>query len=303
MIQRKLRGRMPWAHLPLLATALSLLAADRRVRACLATAGGHIVGPDHGQHRRCRPTPSVAIDPSRRSSGGTIVVDPVGRGEDPPEGGPCGWCRPGPASRGPRPGRGGRAAVRLWAMVLPKPMPGIDPDLLHATLGSRRRDPVGQVGADLVRRRRRSGERPAWSPGRPACAWPPSPPRSRRRPAQSEAETSLTRVAPAATAARATSGLRVSMRHPDVPGQRLDDGEDPTQLLVHRDRIGAGPGAISPPTSSTDAPSASRASPWAMAASGSRKRPPSQNESGVTLSDPHDLGERHEGPCVGASVG
>src|ERR1700733_13518555 len=40
------------------------------------------------------------------------------------------------------------------------------------------------------------------------------------------------------------------------------------------------------------APSAARRCAWAMAAAGSRKRPPSENESGVTLSTPMTSGRR-----------
>src|ERR687893_204391 len=43
-------------------------------------------------------------------------------------------------------------------------------------------------------------------------------------------------------------------------------------------------------TSFTSAPSATRARPWATARSGSRKRPPSEKESGVTFSTPMTRG-------------
>src|SRR5437868_6026547 len=50
---------------------------------------------------------------------------------------------------------------------------------------------------------------------------------------------------------------------------------------------GAAPGRVdSPPTSRTSAPCSASSIPCATAASGSRKRPPSENESGVTLTIP-----------------
>ena len=100
------------------------------------------------------------------------------------------------------------------------------------------------------------------------------------------APTSLSSVAPAATAARATAALRVSIEtRAPLGGERLDHGDDPPQLL--RLATGAAPGRVdSPPTSSQSAPSASRARPWAMAAAWSSNCPPSENESGVTLMTP-----------------
>ena len=55
------------------------------------------------------------------------------------------------------------------------------------------------------------------------------------------APTSLRSVAPAATAARATTGLAGVDRDPGAAGgERLDDGDDAPQLLVLRDGRGAG---------------------------------------------------------------
>ncbi len=54
---------------------------------------------------------------------------------------------------------------------------------------------------------------------------------------------------------------------------------------------GSAPGRVdSPPMSIRSAPASASASPCAIAASGSRKSPPSENESGVTLITPISAG-------------
>ena len=70
-----------------------------------------------------------------------------------------------------------------------------------------------------------------------------------------EAEMSLTSVAPAATAASATAALRVSMETRTWRGQGRDHVDDPAPLLGLIDRLGPGR-VLSPPTSTTSAPSA-----------------------------------------------
>ena len=77
----------------------------------------------------------------------------------------------------------------------------------------------------------------------------------------SEADTSLTMRAPAATAASATSGLRVSIdTATPSAASAATTGTHPAQLLVHRH--GLGPGRVdSPPTSTQSAPSADDLAP------------------------------------------
>ena len=99
--------------------------------------------------------------------------------------------------------------------------------------------------------------------------------------------TSLTMQAPASSAAAATSGLRVSteMGIVSAAASRLITGT--TRSRSSSAGTASAPGRVdSPPTSITSAPSAAIARPRSAAASGSRYRPPSENESGVTLSTP-----------------
>ncbi len=76
----------------------------------------------------------------------------------------------------------------------------------------------------------------------------------------------------------------------------LDDGQNAVDFLLGGDGSGERgslveavetPGRVdSPPMSRMSAPWSSSSRPWAMAACGMRKRPPSEKESGVTLSTP-----------------
>src|SRR4051812_21934915 len=100
------------------------------------------------------------------------------------------------------------------------------------------------------------------------------------------AVTSLTKLAPAASAAAATSAFEVSIdscapvaASPSITGR--------TRRSSSSAGTGSAPGRVdSPPMSRISAPSAARRSPWATASPASRKRPPSENESGVTLTTP-----------------
>ena len=79
-------------------------------------------------------------------------------------------------------------------------------------------------------------------------------------------------------------------RHGRLGREPHDHGQHPVALLGGS-RTGVAPGRVdSPPTSSTSAPAATSASPCATAASGSRNRPPSEKESGVTLTMPITAG-------------
>src|SRR4051812_25620352 len=60
-----------------------------------------------------------------------------------------------------------------------------------------------------------------------------------------------------------------------------------TRSISTSTETGEAPGRVdSPPTSRTPAPSPASCKPWATAAPGSRNSPPSENESGVTLTTP-----------------
>ena len=67
--------------------------------------------------------------------------------------------------------------------------------------------------------------------------------------------------------------------------RRLDDRHDPPEFLVTGGPVGRGR-VDSPPTSTIAAPSATIRLAASTATAGSRWTPPSENESGVTLTTP-----------------
>ena len=90
----------------------------------------------------------------------------------------------------------------------------------------------------------------------------------------------------------ATSAFVVSMLTgtPASAARRSTTGQHPRRSRPRR-RPARRPGRVdSPPTSRRSAPAATSARPWATAASGSRKRPPSEKESGVTFTTPMTAG-------------
>ena len=99
--------------------------------------------------------------------------------------------------------------------------------------------------------------------------------------------------APAATAARITAGREVSTEIGiDVERARAST-TGTTRAISSATDGGRDPGRVdSPPMSRSSAPCSIIASPWSMAAVGSVYRPPSENESGVTLTIPHTSGAR-----------
>ncbi len=106
-------------------------------------------------------------------------------------------------------------------------------------------------------------------------------------PGSPPAVTSFTMVAPAASAASATAALRVSTLIGTVVSAARRATTGSTRSRSSASGTGVAPGRVdSPPTSSRSAPAATSASPCETAASGSRNRPPSENESGVTLTMP-----------------
>ncbi len=99
--------------------------------------------------------------------------------------------------------------------------------------------------------------------------------------------TSLTRSAPAAMARRATSGLRVSMETGTGDEDANAFRTGPTRRHSSSQGTVSAPGRVdSPPMSMIAAPSETIWRARAIAASASAYRPPSENESGVTLRTP-----------------
>jgi hypothetical protein len=94
-------------------------------------------------------------------------------------------------------------------------------------------------------------------------------------------------------AARATAGLRVSMEigTATLPARTRTTGM--TRRSSSSSGTGSAPGRVdSPPMSRMPAPSAANRSPCSIARPGSSQRPPSENESGVTLTIPITTGSR-----------
>ena len=123
----------------------------------------------------------------------------------------------------------------------------------------------------------------------------PRRPRSAISGSPRSAVTSLTIVAPAAERGRGDGGLRGVDRDPRLGARRRPAPRSPAAPgAAPRPRdTGSAPGRVdSPPMSRIAAPSARAAAPWAIAASGSRYSPPSENESGVTLTTPMTVKRR-----------
>src|SRR5438309_11331496 len=102
---------------------------------------------------------------------------------------------------------------------------------------------------------------------------------------------SLTTVAPASRAAAATEASEVSTLTgtPASAARRKMTGT--TRRRCSSAGTGGDPGRVdSPPTSRTAAPAAASSRPCSTARPGSRNRPPSENESGVTFTIPITAG-------------
>ena len=94
-----------------------------------------------------------------------------------------------------------RSSDRLWAGVLPKPMPG-STQTSPTPAARAARGPLEHEAVDLGHHVAVAGVVLHGARARPACAWPPSRRRAPAATSHSEAEMSLTSVAPAATRGR-----------------------------------------------------------------------------------------------------
>src|SRR6266566_2281053 len=100
-------------------------------------------------------------------------------------------------------------------------------------------------------------------------------------------ETSFTIDAPASMAFEATAGFIVSIERGTGTFAARPRITGPTRRHSSSADTGSEPGLVdSPPMSTRSAPMSTRSRPWRRAASASKKRPPSENESGVTLRIP-----------------
>src|SRR5690242_10026491 len=101
------------------------------------------------------------------------------------------------------------------------------------------------------------------------------------------ADTSLTIVAPARSAASATAAFVVSTLIGTSTRAATSEMTGSTRAISVSASTGSAPGRVdSPPTSSTAAPAPASSQAWATALAGATKRPPSEKESGVTFTTP-----------------
>ena len=186
----------------------------------------------------------------------------------------------------------------MCSAVLPKPMPGSMQICVLGAIPLARATRPARPGTPRPRRpRRRSGGRAASSSARPACASGrrARPPRRRPRPWRDRGAAPRRRSRsrrPARIAASATTAFTVSIEMgTSVSAARRADHRQHPPAARRRAGRGPTPGRVdSPPTSRMSAPSATSCRPWATAAPGRGTRPPSENESGVTLTTPITAG-------------
>src|SRR6516225_6280647 len=173
-------------------------------------------------------------------------------------------------------------AVRLCSGVLPKPIPGSSTMFWRAMPAraamSSEREKNAQISAMISIDGSAASRLCMMITGTACCATTRASSLSRCRP-----HTSLTMAAPAASAQAATSAFIVSMET-GTPSATA------AGRMGARRRISSATETDSAPISNTSAPSAIIRRAWSIAFLGSRKRPPSEKESGVTLSTPITIG-------------
>src|SRR5437763_6213782 len=173
----------------------------------------------------------------------------------------------------------------LWSMVLPNPMPGsiqISPTPAPRAASAR---PTRYSRTSATTSSYTGSSCIVRGSPRLFMATHPVPVDGATSASSGEPDTSLTMVAPAATAAAATAGLRVSMLTRTSGASSSMTGS--TRRSSSASSTGSAPGLVdSPPTSTMSAPSATSCRPCSTAAPGSNHRPPSEKESGVTFSTP-----------------
>ena len=221
--------------------------------------------------------------------------------------------REAPTTTGqPSAARSGSAARRrrLEAASLPKPMPGssrvrsagIPAAAAAAARPARNSCTSATTSAYAVSRCIVAGSPRMCMRTMPA----PRPATTASMRASRAAVTSLTRDAPAASAAAATSGLEVSTETITAGRRRASAATTgTTRSISSATGTVAAPGRVdSPPTSMTSAPASDMARACATAASGAANRPPSENESGVTLTTPITAGRprRHSSASLRSST-
>ena len=204
------------------------------------------------------------------------------------------------------------ASCRLCSGVLPKPTPG--------SSAMRSAPMPAAVAAERRSARKRRTSTTTSSYAGAACMVPGSPSMCMRHtpavrcaaaacnaPGRCSARTSFTMSAPASSTAAITSGRLVST-DTGTPSVTACWTTGSTRRSSSARSGVAEPGRVdSPPMSRMSTPSATRVSQWRRAASVSAWRPPSENESGVTLTMPITCGRersmRKREVCQKAFIG
>ncbi len=191
-----------------------------------------------------------------------------------------------------------RSSAQLCSAVLAKPRPG------SSTIRSRSM-PAARIASTRSASSSRTAATTPPGPSYDACccmvslcarqcmatyAAPVAATVSSMRGSASPPETSLTMSAPASRAASATS-LRIVSTDTVAPSAASAVMTGTTRASSSSTSGRVAPGRVdSPPTSRMSAPATSSSRPCAIAASGVAQRPPSENESGVTLTTPISTG-------------
>ena len=295
MIQQKhagLRGPAPSGpsrHRVSVPSARSITSSSRDVRRAVArdVVHPHDAAPWSTAH-------TVGGQRARRRGAATAVAEHACRGSD---------LRDVPDQhaarrRAPTSSASRASSARLCSAVLPKPMPGSAQQRAarDARPRARPRVAVDEEVADLARRRRRSAGLPASCAARPACASR----RARRRPRRRH-RACRGRCAAGDVVDDASRRRRARPRRPRPswcrcsPARRLGGerarrpaarGAAPRRRRPARRRAGS----TRRRRRARRRPPRPASRPCATAASGSRKRPPSEKESGVTLTMPMTAG-------------
>ena len=231
---------------------------------------------------RHRPV-AVASEPSSRSSTGTSAT-PSDAASSRPEEPLAAGAHDHRAAGGDQlveVGEQGQVVLRGLAEADAR----VDPDLVDPGVAGRPR-PARPGSRGPRRPRRRSGGRPASCAGRPACASPPSRRRRGRHLVQRGGHVVDERGA-GGDGRLGHLGVAGVDRDPDVrrPGLAIT-GSTRRLLLGRVDRLGARAGSTRRRRRPRRPPRPPAGAPWATAAAGSRYRPPSENESGVTFRTP-----------------
>ena len=225
----------------------------------------HVVDPDHRRARQHGP--GGGGDGARQAVAPRPAGSPVGPGRQAPEEALAARPHEHREALGHELGE----VVQQGQVVrrgLAEADAGVHPHLAHP--GLERASAPGRAGRRAPRRpRRRSGGRPAWCAASPCMCMATHPTPDSAATGHSDAEMSLTRVAPAATAASATARLTVSTDTRTWGASASITGT--TRRSSSRSDTGSAPGRLdSPPTSTTSAPWRAISRPCATARSASR---------------------------------